>query len=108
MVQLIKKTQANHLVFISGDVHYAEISKFEHPDSYPLYDVTASGLSQTWRFAAPNKKRIKGPIMDNNFGLLTVNFSDQGPLVMAEVWDIRGNQRVEHTIPFAEISFSKE
>lgn len=108
MVQLIKKTQANHLVFISGDVHYAEISKFEHPDSYPLYDVTASGLSQTWRFAAPNKKRIKGPIMDNNFGLLTVNFSDQGPLVMAEVWDIRGNQRVEHTIPFAKISFSKE
>ena len=108
MVQLIKKTQANHLVFISGDVHYAEISKFEHPDSYPLYDVTASGLSQTWRFAAPNKKRIKGPIMDNNFGLLTVNFSDQGPQVMAEVWDIRGNQRVEHTIPFAEISFSKE
>lgn len=108
MVQLIKKTQANHLVFISGDVHYAEISKFEHPDTYPLYDVTASGLSQIWRFAAPNRKRIEGPIMDNNFGLLTVNFSDQGPSVMAEVWDIRGNQRVEHTIPFAEISFSKE
>lgn len=106
-VQLIKKTQADHLVFISGDVHYAEISKFEHIDSYPLYDITSSGLSQTWRFAAPNRNRIEGPIMDNHFGLLTVDLSDTAPSVMAEIWDIRGNQRVEFIIPFDEISFKK-
>lgn len=107
-VQLIRQTRANHLVFISGDVHYAEISKFEHLDSYPLYDFTASGLSKTWKFATPNKNRIEGPIMDNHFGLLTINFADTNPHVVAEVWDIRGNQRVEHIIPFAEISFGKE
>jgi alkaline phosphatase D len=95
-VQLIRQTRANHLVFISGDVHYAEISKFEHLDSYPLYDFTASGLSKTWKFATPNKNRIEGPIMDNHFGLLTINFADTNPHVVAEVWDIRGNQRVEH------------
>ncbi|MDB4385040.1 alkaline phosphatase family protein [Opitutaceae bacterium] len=108
LVQLIRHTRANHLVFISGDVHYAEISEFDHPDSYPLYDITASGLSKTWKFATPNKNRIEGPIMDNHFGLLTINFADKNPHVMAEIWDIRGNQRVEHVIPFAEISFGKE
>jgi hypothetical protein len=46
--------------------------------------------------------------MDNHFGLLTINFADTNPHVVAEVWDIRGNQRVEHIIPFAEISFGKE
>ncbi|GAB5561699.1 MAG: hypothetical protein SynsKO_33460 [Synoicihabitans sp.] len=107
LVQLIRKTQANHLVFISGDVHYAEISKFEHPDSYPLYDFTASGLSKTWHFATPNEHRIEGPIMDNHFGLLTIDFADHNPSVRAEVWDIRGNQRIEHTVPFAEIGFAK-
>ena len=89
-------------------MHYAEISKLEHADSYPLYDITASGLSQTWRFATPNRNRIEGPIMDNHFGLLTINLTGEHPNVMAEIWDIRGNQRVEHTIPLAEISFPKD
>ena len=105
LIQLIKKTKANHLLFISGDVHYAEVSKFEHPDCYPIYDVTSSGLSSTWRFATPNKNRMEGPIMENHFGLLTVNFEHDDPSVLAEVWDIRGNQRVEFSIPLSEISF---
>ena len=105
LIQLIKKTKANHLLFISGDVHYAEVSKFEHPDCYPIYDVTSSGLSSTWRFATPNKNRMEGPIMENHFGLLTVNFEHEDPFVLAEVWDIRGNQRVEFSIPLSEISF---
>lgn len=108
LIQLIKKTQANHLVVLSGDVHYAEISKFEHDDCYPLYDITSSGLSQTWKFATPNRNRIEGPIMDNHFGLLTISFSHPSPNMTAEIWDIRGNQRVEYEIPFQEISFSKE
>lgn len=108
MVRLIAETQANHVVFISGDVHYAEISKFEHPGCYPLYDLTASGLSQTWKFATPNRNRIEGPIMDNHFGLLTIDFIAGQAHAKAEVWDIRGNQRVEHTIPFAEIRFAGE
>lgn len=108
LVQLIKKTQANHLVILSGDVHYAEISTFEHDDCYPLYDVTASGLSKTWKFATPNKNRIEGPIMDNHFGLLTIMFFGPDSRMLAEIWDIRGNQRVEYEIPFHEISFSKD
>ena len=46
--------------------------------------------------------------MDNHFGLLTINLTGEHPNVMAEIWDIRGNQRVEHTIPLAEISFPKD
>ena len=105
-VQLIKKTQANNLLFISGDVHYAEISKFERPDCYPLYDITSSGLNHAHKFAAPNKNRIEGPVMDNHFGLLTLNLTAPEPHVIAEIWDIRDNQRVEHTIPFKEIRFA--
>ena len=101
-----RKTKANHLLFISGDVHYAEVSKFEHPDCYPIYDVTSSGLSSTWKFATPNKNRLEGPIMENHFGLLTVNFEHDVPFVLAEVWDIRGNQRVEFSIPLSEIGFN--
>jgi alkaline phosphatase D len=103
LVKLISKTKANNLVVISGDVHYAEISKFKSEECYPIYDITSSGLSRTWKFATPNKNRIEGPIMDNHFGLLTIVFSAKDPSVKAEIWDIRGNQRVEHSIPFREL-----
>jgi alkaline phosphatase D len=103
LVKLIIKTKANNLVVISGDVHYAEISKFKSKECYPIYDITSSGLSRTWKFATPNKNRIEGPIMDNLFGLLTIDFSTKDPSVKAEIWDITGNQRVEHSIPFREL-----
>ena len=107
-VQLIHETQANHVVFISGDVHYAEISKFKHKDCYPLYDITSSGLSQSWRFATPNQNRIEGPIMDNHFGLMTIFLEEPTPRILAEIWDIHGNQRVDYVIPLDEIRFFKK
>ena len=69
MLNLIKTKKASGIVFLSGDVHYAEISKMKEPGLYPIYDITASGLSSTWLFATPNKNRIEGPVMDNHFGL---------------------------------------
>jgi alkaline phosphatase D len=72
---------------------------------YPIYDVTSSGLSSTWDFATPNSNRIEGPIMDNHFGMITVSFSKDSRTIKMEIWDINGNQRVEHTVGLNEISF---
>ena len=82
-----------------------KVSKLERPGMYPIYDVTSSGLSSTWHFATPNKNRIEGPIMENHFGLLTINPDGQDPGIKAEIWDVRGNQRVEYFIPLEEIRF---
>ncbi|MDU8885946.1 alkaline phosphatase D family protein [Yeosuana sp. MJ-SS3] len=107
LLDLIIKTKANGVLFISGDVHYAEISKLKTPNLYPIYDITSSGLSSTWYFAAPNKNRIEGPIMENHFGLLTIDFDNSVPNVKAEIWDIEDNQRIEYTIPLNELNFDK-
>jgi alkaline phosphatase D len=104
-LDLIKKNKASGVLFISGDVHYAEISKMNVPDLYPIYDITSSGLSSTWKFATPNVNRIEGPIMDNHFGLLTIDFQNKNPQIKSEIWDVSGNQRVEFTIPLSEITF---
>ncbi len=102
---LIKKNKANGLLFISGDVHYAEISKMEPEGLYPIYDVTASGLSSTWHFATPNDNRIEGPIMDNHFGLLTLKLQNELPLILMEVFDVTGNQRIEYEVPLSDLHF---
>ncbi len=104
-LDLIKKTRANGVLFLTGDVHYAEISRLQTPGLYPIYDVTSSGLSSTWSFATPNKNRIEGPVMDNHFGLLTINWRKKNPTVKMEIWDVYDNQRVEYTIGLEEIGF---
>lgn len=105
MVELIKKTKANGVMFISGDVHYAEVSKFESPGCYPLYDVTSSGITSTWYFATPNKYRIEGPVMENHFGKISIDWKQQDPAIKMEIIDIKDNQRLEHTIRLSELKF---
>ncbi|MFC2109839.1 alkaline phosphatase D family protein [Bacteroidota bacterium] len=107
MLDLIAKTKANGVMFLSGDIHYSEISKLE-TDFYPIYDFTSSGLSSTWDFATPNNNRIEGPIMDNNFGLLTIEWDKQDPKIKMETWDIRDNQRIEYSIKLSDISFKNK
>lgn len=106
-LDLIKKTNASGVLFLTGDVHYAEISKLSEQNLYPIYDVTSSGLSSTWHFPTPNKNRIEGPVMDNHFGLLTISWYDENPELKMEIWDVYNNQRIEHTIRLVEISFPK-
>lgn len=102
---LVKKTKANGVLFLSGDVHYAEISKAKVPGLYPIYDVTASGLSSTWHFATPNSNRIKGPVMENHFGMLTIDWMAEDPSIKMEIWDVENQQRIEYTIALSELSF---
>ena len=97
MLDLIRTTKANGVFFLTGDVHYGEISRIENPGSYPIYDITSSGITSTWDFPTPNKNRIEGPVMDNHFGLLTIRWEKQ-PVVKMEIIDKTNNVRVEYSV----------
>lgn len=103
MLALIKATRAEGVVFISGDVHYAEISRLQQPGLYPIYDVTASGITSTWGFATPNGHRIEGPVMENHFGLLEVDWA-KGELSMKAI-DADGAVRFTRSIALGELRF---
>ncbi len=104
MLDLIKSTRANGVIFLTGDVHYGEISVLKPEGQYPIYDVTSSGITSTWLFATPNVHRIEGPIMDNHFGLVTIEWA-KDPVITMEIIDVHNNQRVEHQIKNSEIRF---
>ena len=72
LVALIRETQAEGVVFISGDVHYGELSRLQPEAMYPLYDLTSSGITQTWPEFEPNANRIGEAESTNNFGWLAV------------------------------------
>ncbi len=102
-LNLIKKTKAEGVIFISGDVHYAEISKLNESGLYPIYDVTSSGITSTWEFATPNDNRIDGPVMENHFGLIEVDWSNQW--ITFQIQDVAGNIRINRQIPLSELHF---
>lgn len=96
MLDLIRKTKANGVVFISGDVHYGELSKLENPGSYPIYDLTASGLTQSWHSATPNANRVEGPIMENHFGML--DFDLKNNTIRLQIVDRDKTLRINYSV----------
>lgn len=103
LIELIRNTKADGVFFISGDVHYAEISKMEVPGLYPLYDVTASGITSTWGFATPNDNRIDGPVMENHFGLITIDWNRTDPRIIFEIIDVENNVRIHRAIDLQDL-----
>jgi len=105
LLDLIRKTKANGVMVISGDVHYAEISKLQVPGLYPIYDVTASGITSMWDFATPNDNRVDGPVMENHFGLLRIDWGQPDPQITMNIIDVSGRERIKRTISLSAIQF---
>lgn len=104
LCRLIRDTRAEGVLFISGDVHYGEISRLRSPGLYPLYDITSSGITSTWDFATPNRNRIEGPVMDNNIGMLTIRW-EKDPIIEMELIDDSGNSRSSYIIKRSQLTF---
>jgi alkaline phosphatase D len=91
--KLLRKTKANGVMILSGDVHYAEISSIKIPRGYTLFDFTSSGLSSKWHQATPNTNRIAGPVMENNFGMLSFSTGKKGIHVSFDLFTV-SNEKV--------------
>lgn len=104
MLQLIKKTKANGIVFISGDVHWGELSKYDNEYTYPIYDITSSGLTQKWHNTEANKYRIGEVIRTNNFGLIEIDDTDHSKVTFKLI-DKSNTTIVKHSINLSELTF---
>ncbi len=107
-LQLLRETQANGVLFISGDVHWGEISRRELTPEYPLYDVTASGLTETWPTLEPNRYRVGEAVRENHFGEIEVDWSHPDPPVSLRIVDLQGQIRLTETFPLSQLHFPTE
>lgn len=104
MVNLITETKANGVVFISGDVHWGELSILKTPNCYPLHDLTASGLNRDWSNVEPNQNRQGEACMDFHFGMLDIDWSGN-PSVQLRIHDMTGRGRVRKTVRLSDLKF---
>ena len=85
LFKLIETTKAKGAFFISGDVHFTELSKTNEEGPYPLYDLTSSGLNQspgkTW-YTSVNSYREKRKVYSGrNFGLIHIDWAKENTTI---------------------------
>ncbi|MFN8277530.1 MAG: alkaline phosphatase D family protein [Chitinophagales bacterium] len=102
MLKLIKETKANGVVFISGDVHYAELSMRKIDGLYPIYDLTSSGLTHREHRLAANKYRVGEGLNQRNFGLLDIRWGTD-PTILFRAFDWTGHERIIKEVPLSEL-----
>ena len=101
LFDLIKRTKANGVVFLSGDRHLAELSMIYDALGYPAIDLTSSGLNQGARYPRPleeNKARVATMNWGDNFGVVAIDWSLADPEISLQIRDVKGDIRIQQKI----------
>ncbi|XP_021717808.1 uncharacterized protein LOC110685565 isoform X1 [Chenopodium quinoa] len=126
LFQLINDSKRDGVLFISGDVHFAEITRYDCATGYPLYDITSSGLTQSIEGVVPPSLRFlvrlmawclptTGRVMEQNcrykscvygqpnFGVIEIQWRSDPVIIKVEVRDINGSPVISKKIPLSDI-----
>lgn len=101
LFEAIRRQKADRLFFVSGDTHYAEVSRLDVNTPYPMWDVTSSGLTEEWPVTTPNAQRVSAVWPKRNFGLIEIDWSPPAPKVTVEIRDEGGTVRIRQAIDTA-------
>lgn len=104
LYDLIARTGAKGVVFVSGDRHASAINR-EQPAglSYPLYDLTASSVNMPWSASTEELpgNRITPMYGRENYSLIRIDWAARS--LTLETRDRQDQPVFTHVIPFAEI-----
>jgi alkaline phosphatase D len=104
LIDLIRRKRANGVVFLSGDTHYAELSKLDVNVPYTLWDLTASGLTEVWPVRTPNANKVSEVLREPNFGFVEIDWAGPQTKVTLSVQDQNGVRRIAKQLSLAELA----
>lgn len=86
LIDLLEKHQSQPIVLLSGDVHWAELSRIEHPGpAWPLIELTSSGLTEEWKAISPNRHRTGEAFAVPNYGLVDIRWEGDKPVIQLTI-----------------------
>lgn len=103
LFDVISRTKAKGVILLSGDRHIAEISRIEVPSlSYPIYEVTASGLTHASsdNTSEPNKYRVSKLVNELNFGLIEIDWNSKPLQVSLQVIGVGNKLLAEERVVY--------
>lgn len=105
LLNLLRSRRSKRVILFSGDRHLAEIAALSPKESklsYPLVELTASGMTHASAPPNLNRYRIGKPWLDLNFGEATISWKDKVPSVKLSIRDFTGKTVRNHTVTFPE------
>lgn len=103
LIDLIRRKQASGVIFISGDTHYAELTKLDVNVPYTLWDLTSSGLTEVWPVDVPNANRIGQILREPNFGMIEIDWQSRDPVIHLRANDIQGTARIAQQLALSQL-----
>jgi alkaline phosphatase D len=104
LIDLIRRKNTNGVVFLSGDTHYAELSKQDLNVPYTLWDLTSSGLTEEWKVPTPNANRASEVVTDANFGFIEIAWQDRQTQLTLGIADATGKTRMSWELALANLA----
>jgi alkaline phosphatase D len=98
LIDAVRNHDASGLFCISGDTHWAEMSCRTRNVPYPLWDLTSSGLTETWPVVAPNAHRAAPTWREPNFGMIDIDWRANGARIDLRVLDLSGIERLHQRL----------
>jgi alkaline phosphatase D len=113
LFDLVRALRIPGVVFVSGDMHFAELTR--HPDDaaalgYPTYDLTPSGLDQVetagiGQWTNPNRV---GELLNSyrKHGLVEIDWEPVDPEIHLEIYD-RARLHLDHVVRLSELQHDR-
>lgn len=109
---LIEKHKAGGVLFISGDAHFSEVSRYD-AGVYPFYDITSSAMAhhhntkdgKPTKFSNfPNEYRITGSdYTAGNFGLVSIDWQGKNSTVHIELKNTAGKSYFSRSVKLSDL-----
>ncbi|GAB2224792.1 hypothetical protein Droror1_Dr00005569 [Drosera rotundifolia] len=128
--QLIADSKRDGILFISGDVHYGEMARYDCATGYPLYDITSSGLTQSVEGTLPSPLRLVVRFLawitpttvrikthncrfksctygQPNFGAIRINWDASPVTLEVELRDVKGSAVIGVNMSLSDLQTGK-
>jgi alkaline phosphatase D len=109
LFDIVARSGARNVIFLSGDRHLGEISRLNDPRiAQPLYDITSSGMTHHAKdnffhsfTRETNRFRCGKNFVDLNFGLIEFDWNAALPTAVLQIRDVNNAVRIEETLTLA-------
>lgn len=106
LYDLIEKTEAKGVVFLSGDRHLTEVSvdtgQLGANVPYPMWDLTASGMTDDIKEVNEVNNFRQGPVYrGSHFATVTINWQNNDAQIIFKALNESGGLINEQTIPLS-------
>jgi alkaline phosphatase D len=91
LMNLIKSTGAENVIFITGDQHYVEILHSPSNVKYKTYEIMAAGINKNERPGIPMNRAMKADVTIHSAPLIEVHWTED-PFVHFKNYDVENNR----------------